>query len=424
MVKRDLGPDAAILHTRTFKRGGIFGFGSQTVVEVTATDDVRVQRRRRVQDVAARGRLGASQSQQLPGSAGDLIRRTYAAARFELGQDPPGAKGPTHQLIPPGPDRRSPLQPEGDGQSLLVDEMRTVRRLVQLMMNQQGLGPRFASADDASDGERAISDKLFEQYLFLLEQQVAQELAQQVIQQVQRRLDASQHDDEAVVRRAVIEVMAHYIPTDDAQGRLERSADGRPRTVALVGPTGVGKTTTIAKLAATFKLKQNKNIGLVTLDTYRIAAVDQLRTYASIIGVPLHVVTNPQELASAMRKCAGCDGVLVDTAGRGQRDDPKLQQLRSLIEVADPHEIHLVLSSTCSQPVLMDVVKRFSAIGADRIIFTKLDEAVSLGVLLNVARQVNKRLSYITTGQDVPHQIEPGCPARLAELVLEKGALC
>ena len=192
----------------------------------------------------------------------------------------------------------------------------------------------------------------------------------------------------------------------------------------MVGPTGVGKTTTIAKLAATFKLKQKKNVGLITLDTYRIAAVDQLRTYANIIGIPLHVVTGSDELRNALRKCAGCDVILIDTAGRSQRDDPRLKELRSLIDIADPHEVHLVLSSTCAQPVLMEIVDRFSDVRADRIIFTKLDEAVSFGVLLNVARTVNKRLSYVTTGQEVPHQIEPSSPTRLASLVLGDGVSC
>ena len=190
-------------------------------------------------------------------------------------------------------------------------------------------------------------------------------------------------------------------------------ADGRPRTVALVGPTGVGKTTTIAKLAATFKLKQKLNVGLITLDTYRIAAVEQLRTYANIIGLPLHVLLTPEELSLALQplRASGptrCDGVLIDTAGRSQRDDPRLAQLRTFIRAADPHEVHLVLSSTWSQAVLMDTVERFSSIRTDRIIFTKLDEAVSFGVMLNVASKVNKRLSYVTTGQEVPHQTRAG----------------
>ena len=163
---------------------------------------------------------------------------------------------------------------------------------------------------------------------------------------------------------------------------------------------------------------QKNNVGLITIDTYRIAAVDQLRTYANIMGIPLHVVLTPQDLTSATRQCFECDVVLIDTAGRSQRDDPKLEQLEQFIGAADPHEVHLVLSTTCTQTVLLDAVERFSKIRTDRIIFTKLDEAVTFGVLLNVAKRVKKQLSFLTTGQDVPHHIETSRSQRIAALVL------
>ena len=422
LVKRDLGSQAVILHTRTYKRGGVFGLGAKTIVEITASDDASVGRGRR-QDGSpppSGGRSGSQRPRRDP-AAGDLIRRTYAAAQNQLHQKPRSVRSQEKQeakpvLAPPA------VRAVPDDQ--LVEEMRSVKRMVGQMLKQQHRRGRPGADGVGSKAKPDFPDQLFQQYLSLLEQQVTEELAEEVIQQVHDSLDPDQHDNETMVRQTVLDVIAKQIPTDGTDGHWEPTADRRPRTVALVGPTGVGKTTTIAKLAATFKLKQKKNVGLITLDTYRIAAVDQLRTYANIIGIPLHVVASGQELANALRRCAGCDVVLIDTAGRSQRDDPRLDQLRSLVEVADPHEVHLVLSSTCAQSVLMEVVERFSTIRVDRIIFTKLDEAVSFGVLLNVARMVNKRLSYVTTGQEVPHQIEPGCPTRLAALVLGSGALC
>jgi len=124
------------------------------------------------------------------------------------------------------------------------------------------------------------------------------------------------------------------------------------------------------------------------------------------------------ELKDGLARCADCDVVLIDTAGRSQRDDAKLEQLRAFIQAAAPNEVHLVLSSAASQQVLMDAVERFSMIEADGIILTKLDEAVTFGVVVNVMQKVNKKLSYVTTGQEVPHQIEAGDPNRMARLIL------
>jgi flagellar biosynthesis protein FlhF len=126
-------------------------------------------------------------------------------------------------------------------------------------------------------------------------------------------------------------------------------------------------------------------------------------------------------MSEALAKCRDYDVVLIDTAGRSQRDDGKLDQLAAFIAAANPHEVHLVLSSTANEHVLLEAAERFTKMRIDHIIFTKLDEAVSFGVLLNVVRKVNKQLSYITTGQEVPHQIEPGRSERLAGLILGEG---
>lgn len=438
-VRRHLGADAVILHTRSYKRGGLMGIGARAVVEVTAADGRELGKHRQEQARRERSRLRARTTAARPSVAptatatpviataeasgdwsgqplaGDLIRRTYAAARAEMNRE--HAAAPVAVAAPPAPAPAP--QPAPDH---LAEEMRAVKRMVARMMDQQK--QRTAAAPgNAAD----LPDKLFDQYLALLEQEVAEELASEIIADVRRTLSPDDLDDDKCCRKAVMAAVAKLLPTPGAdEDTLQATATprgDRPRTIALVGPTGVGKTTTVAKLAATFKLKQNLKVALITLDTYRIAAVDQLRTYANIIGVPLHVVTSPDELAQTIERCRGCDVVLIDTAGRSQRDDPRLEELARFIEAARAHEVHLVLSSTCTQKVLEDTVDRFSKIHTDRIIFTKLDEAVTFGVVLNVMRKVRKRLSYITTGQEVPHQIEPGQPDRLAALVLGEGAL-
>jgi flagellar biosynthesis protein FlhF len=418
LVKRTLGPHAVILHTRKYKRGGILGLGARQVVEVTAADRMEVKARTAPRAAGRVAPRAAPPRREPEPMAGDLIRRTYAAAQAEMrsrqasmiAAPPAAAAAPSFAVASPGiaPSVARFAAPD------LTHEMRVVQRMVGRMVSQQRIRESGGVRQD-------MPEKLFDQYLALLRHEVAEELAEEVVEKVRSSLTASQMDDADAVRRAVLGAVAGFIPTDDAAAKAQRPADGRPRTIALIGPTGVGKTTTIAKLAATFKLRQKLGVALITLDTYRIAAVEQLRTYANIIGVPLHVVASPEEMRGAIEKCRGADAVLIDTAGRSQRDDPRLEQLRTFIDAANPHEVHLVLSSTGALSVLMDAVERFSAIRTDRILFTKLDEAVSFGVLLTVARKVNKRLSYVTTGQEVPHQIEPGRADRLAELVLGGG---
>jgi len=438
-VKRELGTDAVVLHTRSYKRGGLFGIGSRMVIEVTAADGKQVGQinrqkarrspRRQAIDAAASRRKSPSRPPviSLPPSpppmppiqadeqmaAGDLIKRTYAAAKVELEKSTPTA------TIAPMP---------ADHQKL-ADEMKSVKRMVARMLHQQKkvLPPLAAPAKDACETSGGMSDALFDQYRVLLEQEVAEEIADEVVASVRERLSSEQLEDTEACRSAVLKAVAALLPTPTAVSETNdvdspsKQTSRRPRTLAFVGPTGVGKTTTIAKLAANFKLKENKRVALVTLDTYRIAAVEQLRTYAHIIGIPLRVVSSACELVDVIATMSDCDVVLIDTAGRSQRNGQRLDELGHILKTANPDEVHMVLSSTCTQSVLLDVVERFSMIRTDRVIFTKLDEAVTFGVLVNVLKKVGKQLSYVTTGQEVPHQIEPGCHKHVAALVLGEG---
>jgi len=456
-VREDLGSHGVILHTRTFKRGGVFGLLAREMVEITAAHSRDIARSRRQESRERREQLtdklrglprrsGTSHTSRggmprTPASvvaddeydsastpmAGDLIRRTYQAARAEMQTaparqhdfpreaQPASSSTATATLAPPAGASASHalnnVEPVGPSAQQLAEEMKAVRRLVGKALRQQQVKPA------AEDALPALNDPLMDEYLNLLKQEVTEELAEEVIEQVRSRLTEEQADDSAAVHKEVMRVVGRMLPIQNAEQLALDGKDGRPRVIALIGPTGVGKTTTIAKLAATFRLKQQKKVGLITLDTYRIAAVDQLQTYANIIGVPLRVVTTAEELSEAIEAFSGCDAVLIDTAGRSQRDDPRLDHLRSLLDAAEPDEVHLVLSSNSSMSVMLETAERFSKVRADRILFTKLDEAVSFGVLLNVAHRVNKQLSYVTTGQEVPHQIEPSSTERLAALV-------
>ncbi|GIV20343.1 MAG: flagellar biosynthesis regulator FlhF [Armatimonadota bacterium] len=194
--------------------------------------------------------------------------------------------------------------------------------------------------------------------------------------------------------------------------------EAQPKVVILVGPTGVGKTTTIAKLAAQYALLQKRRVGLITIDTYRIAAVEQLRTYSQIIDVPIRVVYSSNELPSAVREFSSMDVVFVDTAGRSQRNTMQIGELKACCERLSDCEVHLVLSSTTKTRDLYDIVQRFSVMPLHRVIWTKLDESTTFGNILNVAVKHPLPISYITTGQRVPEDVEVAEANKLASLVV------
>ena len=189
-----------------------------------------------------------------------------------------------------------------------------------------------------------------------------------------------------------------------------------PMVVAFVGPTGAGKTTTIAKLAATCRLGGNRRrVSIITADTYRIAAVEQIRTFADIVHAELHVVFSPDEVPATMAACVGDDLVLVDTAGRSRRNGASMDELKILLDRLRPDETHLVLSATTKDSDLFDTVERYRAVGGNRLLFTKLDETDRVGNVFNAAAVSELPVSFLAAGQNVPDDIEVAQPGRFVQ---------
>jgi flagellar biosynthesis protein FlhF len=444
-VKRDLGRDAVILHTRTARIGGWgwlgewFGWGARPVVEIVASADVNVAGPRpkappappaphagdptdgplscpplRLSPAAVARAYGRAPDAAQAVSAGDGPSAQVLPVRRTGGRDAGGSAPSAPTAVPLRPAARlavpAPLAPQDSAaHASLQEELAAIRRMVGQVL--QSSSPAAAAP--------LMPEALFRQYLRLLEGQVARELADRVVAAVRDELSPAELADESIVRQTLLRHLAAMIPAAPGTAAPSRAADGRPTTIALVGPTGVGKTTTVAKLAATFRLRYGRKVGLITCDTYRIAAVDQLRTYASIIAVPLKVVLTPPEMAAACDALADCDVVLIDTAGRSPHDAARLDELAAFLAAAAPHQTHLVLSTTASEPALLAAADRFAVASPSHVILTKLDEAVNFGILVNVAQRVRATLSFVTTGQEVPDHIEPGHADRLARLVLD-----
>lgn len=186
----------------------------------------------------------------------------------------------------------------------------------------------------------------------------------------------------------------------------------------LLGPTGVGKTTTIAKLAAIQALWEHKDVLLLTSDTYRIAAVDQLRTYAKILGVPIEVVFDAESFPSVLSDHADAELILLDTAGRAQRDRKSLEAFETLYNAFAPDAVHLVLAANMKYRDMLDVVDHIPDIPISHLIFTKLDETVSYGAIFNIRQVLGCPVSFLTAGQNVPNDIETASGKRIAELLM------
>ena len=424
LVRRELGPDAAVLHTREVRARTLFGLlPGVRRFEVTASLDVEVPSRlatparkraageNRIQTTEARTKT-APRTSRLPGAAAAAESLRQPALRRAGGVSPPltsPANFEPRALSPasiesdsfPPPPVEAPIPPVP--RDAVGEELLELKSLVeQLRRRSRG------------STHQELPQELFGLFTDLIEADVSEELARELLAQLRTKLPIEDLSDMVRVRQEMLRLVQGRI----AVGGPIQVAAGKRRVVAVVGPTGVGKTTTIAKLAANFRLREKRKVGLVTIDTYRIAAVDQLRTYADIIDLPMEVVGTPREVRPALERLRSQELVLIDTAGRSPHDAVRIQELKAVLAEAEPDEVHLVLSSIAGSAQLKRTAQQFAEVGTTALIVTKLDEAASLGNLLAVLDNARPPLSYVTDGQNVPDDIAIADAATLARRIL------
>jgi flagellar biosynthesis protein FlhF len=371
LVRRELGPDAAVLHTREVRTSRLFGLisGSRQI-EVTASAGVNVP-----------SRLPRSSADPPPPPTPPTI-------------SPAAVSAPTADT--PGPQHRETSE-------ALQGQLSSLQTMVQELCRR-------------SDGrpQHELPEPLFRLFTHLLDAELSEDAARELVERIRVEAPDGELDEPMLLQARVARMIEAEI---GCTGPIAVTA-GQRRLVALVGPTGVGKTTTIAKLAANYRLKEKREVGLITVDTYRIAAVEQLRTYADIIDLPMEVVSTPREMREAVRRMGKLDLVLMDTAGRSPKDEVKIQELKAFLTEAAADEVHLVLSSVAGERALLQTAERFASVGTTALILTKLDEATGLGNVLPLVRSRNLPLSYLTNGQNVPDDIETADAHRLTNLIL------
>ena len=235
-------------------------------------------------------------------------------------------------------------------------------------------------------------------------------------EQILRSVNRMRQSDVPVELLIAWPEVQRVIATSLRIGSPIRAGRGRRRVVALAGPTGVGKTTTIAKLAAGFRLQTGFQVGLLTIDTFRMGAVQQLSSYAQIMDLPMKVVENSAGMRVALDELCDCDLVLIDSSGRSPRDHLQVKQLAEMLDHAAPDEIHLVVSAASSSLTAKKVIQAYSVLSPTGLILSKLDEVDSIAALLPVLCGGAPPLTYLTTGQSVPDDIERADANRFAEL--------
>ena len=359
-VKIELGDDAVILQSRKIKSGGLFSFLSREQIEVTAAVD-----------------------HSAPGITPDNASDSNVSASHA-----------------PGTGIRE--------KSLLYNIKDDVERIEDTLAQ---IGEKLKY-----DSMPGLPAELNRHFVSLLENGVEKKIASDLMQTVYVETGANGYDNAALVAKLVQQKLRAMFTVT---GPLKYSG-ARPIVMALIGPTGVGKTTTIAKIASQNKFFMKRKVSLVSADTYRMAAIEQLRTFARIASIPLDVVYKPDDLPAALKKNADKDLIVIDTAGRSHRDQDKMRELSDFMEAANPSQIHLTLSAGSKLKDLLDIVDRFHVVPSDSFVITKLDETTDYGNILNLAQRRPKPISYLTLGQNVPDDIAVADNATLAKLVMCK----
>lgn len=249
--------------------------------------------------------------------------------------------------------------------------------------------------------ENEFNSNLMDFKLKLVNNGVEDGIATKILNKLNQQIDFSTKDNLSI-RNILKKVLVEYIGKPKPIDLVK----GYQKIIFFIGPTGVGKTTTLAKIAAQMVMEKECNIGLITSDTYRIAAVEQIKVYSEILNVPLQVIYNEEDMYSALVQLEDKDLIFVDTTGRSHRTIREEDELFRIINSIKNKEIYLVLSSTTDFPTLKSVINKYNFLDDYRIIFTKIDEAERLGNILNIRYLTNKPISYVTNGQNVPDDIE------------------
>lgn len=448
-VKETLGAEALILSTRTLGKKGLGVLGKQTI-EVTAAIEspaLRSSSRQQQQSAGADGQKPRRAAQRYPEPALEDEQVTLSQ-RAQSQTEPKARSKAAQKKLAPLPDRSdkvevkdNPLeeevrqlrsQLEAQNVSQLQTEIEQLKTLMQQLSQPQPVaekssGPLAKAALPLGSGSAAEpsprpdvtrlrtpgAQTLDDLVILLQDRGIDSEAAETIARFAAPQMSERQRSQPDQCRKYLSATLAGLVQTT---GPLWSPGEPQKR-VALIGATGVGKTTTIAKLAAE-ALSQGARVALVTIDTYRIAAVEQLKVYAEIMGLPVDVVLSPEQMQGAFRNHRDKDLILIDTAGRSPRDQLRIDELNEFLGQGAEVENCLVLAAPTDERLQQQSLEAFSQLPVSRLIFTKLDESDRCGSLINIPTRANLPLAYLANGQQVPEDLLIAEADSVADLVV------
>lgn len=370
LALKELGKAAVIMNVKTTKPKGFFSFFKPSIVEVTAaveeeTDNPPVKK----PEQPKRQRTDISQ---------------FAG------------------VLPDDAPEEKPLRPEGGAN--IEAKLESLTTLIEERLKKDEDGFSAANNGSVNDGSSSAEMLNFIKLIYntLINNEVDERYANEIINELEKMNRPGTSIDQILSN-----IYQKMILMFGQANTVTPAANG-PKVVFFIGPTGVGKTTTIAKIASSFSIEQKKKVALITTDTYRIAAAEQLKTYANIMGCPFRVIYTEDEIKNAVKSFADYDYIMVDTAGHSPKNTDLKEGTRQFLSAvsADAEcEVYLVLSATTKYKDLLAIADTYREMTEYKLIFTKLDETAELGNLWNIKRHTNAEMSYITTGQNVPDDI-------------------
>lgn len=400
-AKKELGDGIVEMNVKSIRAKGVFGVFKGAKVEVTVAKEEENEKYTIAMETANEAQKSAErpETKKAPARESDVASVGKAVADI-LSAFPQETDTQKTKAEPASEKTKE------EGREL-GEKLDNLQNLLEQQLSMQENKPQAeeAKTDDIEKPEENKERVSFLRLLYnkMTDNEVDEKYANEIIDEIDKSCKADVTMDfmlSEIYQRMILKFGKPYVMDE---------SDVKPKVVFFVGPTGVGKTTTIAKIASSFRVEHKKKVALLTADTYRIAAAEQLRTYANILEVPFRVVYTAGEIAQAVESFRDYDYILVDTTGHSPNNEAQCESMSDLIgsvETAASKEVFLVLSASTKYRDLMQIADTYKEIADYKLIFTKLDETSTLGNIYNLKRYTGEALSYVTCGQNVPDDIE------------------